>query len=377
MTITSYMIRKPGRASPIKALSLGKISTAVAIPGGSANHFPGIELPESDKIRDRLVSATLSILLHAGLIGALLLTTLLMPQELEERIFKLTKFEERVVETQPAPAPRVIAESRATFRPAPMAVAPQVPSPAVVQKAVTVINKPKLEMATVAKVQAPKEVERTTQVVEKARAFQSRVQVTASPLEFDTNAPAIKGPKENNEPARTRAGPHQVSVGQSIGTASPKALGDGSSVERGAVSTRDVLGSTDGIRAQVSWAVGDGNLRGSGGKGLGESGISWQDCVGRNAVQGYMQTIKQRVMARWVLPAGAPGNQSVELRFTLDLAGSASSIGVVRAPDPLLGKSALTALRSASPFNQMPKGVRCLAGQPIIATFSNPTIANN
>lgn len=355
---------------------MGHLLESSTISGISRDSFPGIEIPGPGELRDRLVSTIISVLLHATLIGGLLLAALLMPEELEERIFKLTKFQERVVEREPAAAPRVIAESRAQFRPSRMAIAPQVLSPAVIQRAVTVIKKPKLEMATVAKVKAPKEVDRNTQVVERARAFQSQVQVTASPLTLDTDAPAIKGPKNTNDPARIRAGPHQLTVGQTVGAASPQALGDGSSVERGIASTRDVQGASTGVRAQVSWAVGDGNLRGSGGQGLGESGISWQDCVGRDAVQDYMQTIKQRVMARWALPAGAQGNQSVELRFTLDLAGSASSIGIVRAPDPLLGKSALTALRSASPFNQMPKGVRCLAGQPIIATFSNPTIAN-
>ncbi len=137
-----------------------------------------------------------------------------------------------------------------------------------------------------------------------------------------------------------------------------------------------MLGGREGVRASVNWAVGDGNLRGTGGDGTGEGGITWSDCVKRPEVRAYMDRIKSRVMSRWALPAGARGNQSVELRFTLDRAGSASSVGVVRTPDQLLGNSALTALKSASPFDHMPERVRCLAGQPIIATFSNPTVAN-
>jgi TonB family protein len=68
----------------------------------------------------------------------------------------------------------------------------------------------------------------------------------------------------------------------------------------------------------------------------------------------------------------------VVLRFSIDPAGTASRVELVSAPDSRLGESAVTALRSASPFDPMPDRVRCLAGSPLVATFRNPhaTAAN-
>jgi hypothetical protein len=43
-------------------------------------------------------------------------------------------------------------------------------------------------------------------------------------------------------------------------------------------------------------------------------------------VQAYYAQIKQRVLARWVLPPDTPSNQSVQLKFRLDPSGSASQV---------------------------------------------------
>jgi TonB family protein len=75
---------------------------------------------------------------------------------------------------------------------------------------------------------------------------------------------------------------------------------------------------------------------------------------------------------RWALPVDLPGNQSVELKFQLDPAGTASRVDVVRAGDARLGQSAVEALRAASPFDHMPDRVRCLANSTLVGTFRNP-----
>jgi TonB family protein len=77
-------------------------------------------------------------------------------------------------------------------------------------------------------------------------------------------------------------------------------------------------------------------------------------------------------MARWVLPPGIPNGQSVTLRFTLDVGGSATSVSVVKATHNALGASAVDALRAAAPFPPMPAAVRCLGRLVITGTFSNP-----
>ncbi len=364
--------RRAKRVSPMRARRIGG-AAAVAVGAGD---FPGIEIAEPQSVRGRLISGSVALALHGAFILALVLAAWLMPEQVEERIFELTRIQDNVAREEPAPAPRVIAESSGRFNPAPMAVPAQIRSPAVIQRAAPVVQARKLEMASVATVKAPREVQRAARVVEHARAFQSAVQVTTSPLEVDANAPAIRGPVQATEAGAAQAGPRQVANGATVGRDNLAALGTGSSVRDGIASNRDVLGSKTGVRAQVNWAVGDGNLRGTGGDGTGPGGITWSDCIARPEVRAYMERIRARVMARWSLPPSTRGNQSVKLRFTLDRAGSASAVGVVQSEDPLLGQSAQAALRSASPFDHMPERVRCLAGQPISATFRNPTVAN-
>ena len=63
--------------------------------------------------------------------------------------------------------------------------------------------------------------------------------------------------------------------------------------------------------------------------------------------------------------------------FLLDPAGTANTVVFVSGDDNALGASAVKAMRSASPFDQMSDRVRCLAGNPILATFRNPTVATN
>jgi hypothetical protein len=202
-------------------------------------------------------------------------------------------------------------------------------------------------------------------------------QVTTSPLTIDASAPAIRGPVELHAPSGIQAGPRQVARGGGVGIADPSALGSGSSVREGIASNRDVLGGETGVRAQVNWAVGDSNMRGSGGQGTGPGGLTWDQCMRRPEVRAYMQHIKTRVLNRWVLPPNVAGNHAVALRFVLDPAGTANHVVFVSSDDHVLGASAVRAMQSASPFDQMSDRVRCLAGTPIIATFRNPTVAAN
>jgi hypothetical protein len=354
-----------------------RIGSAAAAAAGVGGDFPGIAIPDPEGTRGRLLSGGISLLLHGAALTALLMAAWLAPQEMVEEIIEITRIEEELASQEPAPAPRVLAESFGRYDPAPMAVVPQVVSPAVIQRAAPVVSAEQLEIDTLSPVQAPREVERASRQVETARTYQAIAQATASPLEIDASAPAIRGPVELHAPSGVQAGPRQVARGSGVGIADPSALGSGSAVREGIASNRDVLGAKTGVRAQVNWAVGDSNMRGSGGEGTGPGGISWDQCMDRPEVQAYMQHIKNRVLNRWVLPPNAAANRSVTLRFVLDPAGTANRVAFVSADDDLLGESAVRAMRSASPFDQMSDRVRCLAGNPIIATFRNPTVATN
>jgi hypothetical protein len=354
-----------------------RIGSAAAAAAGATVAFPGIAIPNPEGTRGRLLSGGISLLLHGAALTALLMAAWLAPEEMVEEIIEITRIEEELASQEPAPAPRVLAESLGRYDPAPMAVVPQVVSPAVIQRAAPVVSAEQLEIDTLSPVQAPREVQRASRQVETARTYQAIAQATASPLEIDASAPAIRGPVELHAPSGVQAGPRQVARGSGVGIADPSALGSGSSVREGIASNRDVLGAKTGVRAQVNWAVGDSNMRGSGGEGTGPGGITWDQCMDRPEVQAYMQHIKNRVLNRWVLPPNAAANRSVTLRFVLDPAGTANRVAFVSADDDLLGESAVRAMRSASPFDQMSDRVRCLAGNPIIATFRNPTVATN
>jgi hypothetical protein len=353
----------------------------VGAAGAAPAEFPGIDIAEPEGARGRLVSGSLSAALHAAFIGALLLVAWLAPVEEIEEIIEVELLREDVKEAtpeKPAPAPRVVAESSGAFDPAPMAVAPQVVSPAVIQRAAPVVAARELEMESLGAVQAPREVPNAAPVVDQARAYQSSVQVTASPIAIDAVAPAIRGPIETQAPSGgVLAGPRQVATGDTVGIADPQALGTGSAVREGIASNRDVLGAKTGARAEVNWAVGSGNLRGSGGDGTGPGGVSLDDCMRRSEVQGYMSRVRNRMLQRWALPSHTSANQSVTLRFRLDPAGTATGVEVVASADAALGQTAVSALRSASPFEHMSDQVRCLAGTPLVATFKNPSVAAN
>ena len=376
MTDEIVIHRRKARPSPMRTRRIGSLAAGAATAGAGID-FPGIAIPDPEGSRGRLVSGGISLLLHGLAISAILLAAWLAPEEMVEEIIEITRIEEELASEEPAPAPRVLAETLGRYDPAPMATVPQVISPAVIKHATPVINAEQLQLDTVSPVRAPREVQRASRQVETARAYQSIAQATASPLEIDASAPAIRGPVELQAPSGIQAGPRQVVRGTGVGIADPSALGTGSSVREGIASNRDVLGAKTGVRAQVNWAVGDSNMRGSGGQGTGPGGISWDQCMGRPEVQAYMQHIKSRVLNRWVLPANVQANRTVTLRFVLDPAGTANRVAFVTAEDNVLGESAVKAMRSASPFDQMSDRVRCLAGTPIVATFRNPTVATN
>ncbi len=356
-----------------------KLGVAIA-SGATAGEvaFPGSSMPDPEGTRERVVSGSLSVLLHALLIAGIFLGAWLTPDEVIEEIIEITRLEDiEQAQEEPAPAPKVIAEARAAYDPAPMALAPQIVNPAVIQRAAPVVDARVLQVDTVSPVRAPREVKRATRVVEQARAYESIATATASPVAIDAQAPAIRGPIEVQAPSGIQSGPRQIaSVGNTVGVANPQALGSGSSVREGIASNRDVHGAKEGVRAQVNWSVGPGG-RGPGGSGTGPGGVSKEACLSRAEVNAYLAHVKNRVLTRWVLPGNVQGDTSVTLRFAIDPAGSANRVDVVNAGNAKLGESAVAAMRSASPFDPRSDRVRCLAGTPLVATFKNPTVAAN
>jgi colicin import membrane protein len=368
--------RRRGRDHPLRSRRMGQALYAAPAAGvDPAADFPGLASAEGTAKRDRVLSGGLSLALHGGLLLALLLAAWLAPVEEVEELIELQRVQDEVAKEEPAARPRVVAErSSPVFDPSAMAVAPQIVNPVVVQQRAPTVVAEKIDVESLSAVQAPTEIARAAPVVvEQARAYQSIAPVVTQPVAVEGVAPAVRGPVEHVAPVGIQSGPKQVATGDTAGIADARALGTGSSVKEGIVSGRDVHGAKTGARAEVHWAVGSGNLRGGGGgDGTGPGGVSSDDCMRRPEVQAYMGRVKQRMYDRWALPPDLPGNLTVELSFQIDPAGTASRVQFVRAQDSRLGESAVEALRAASPFDNMPDRVRCLANSTLVGTFRNP-----
>lgn len=282
----------------------------------------------------------------------------------------------------PAPAQKVIAERRSVnFAPQAQALPSQIVNPSVIAPAAPVVAAKKVDMSATGTVVAPKEIAPTGVTAERVSAVTSIATATPSRVDLGSaSAPALRGPTDATQPAGPSVGPRQITnTGGTVGTGTVSNLPSGSSVREGIASNRDVLGSPTGPRlANVNSRVGEGLLRGDGGDGTGQGGGGGGgggdgDCLERPEVGQYIEQVKQRMYARWVLPPDVPGNQAVQLRFQLDVAGSVRDVRLVSSGDARLGESAVEALRAAAPFPPMNDRVRCVAQRAMNGTFRNPS----
>jgi hypothetical protein len=326
---------------------------------------------EPDRGKSILASGSLSAALHLGIIAMLFLFAALQP-DLIERIIPVHLLQEEP-ERAPAPARRVLAERRSLdFAPAVQAVQPQIVNPRVVAAATPAIRAEKLQMDALRASAAPTQVKRSEINVDRVSAVTAVSGLQASKVAVDSNVgPAVRGPVRAVGPVGPSAGPRKVAGtrGDTIGTGSLTISG-GSSVRDGLVTARDVLGAPTGsVLVSVDTAVGDSDFSGPGGSGTGGllGGVE-NGCTTRSDVQAYMKQVEARVYERWDLAAGI-SNSEVQLRFKIDVAGSASNVELARG-DNALGADAVDAMRAASPFRPMLDTVRCLADKNLLLTFT-------
>jgi TonB family protein len=366
--------RRRPRKTPMKTRRFGG-ALAAGGGGGAAIEFPGIDFEEKGDRKGRLAGAGISALLHGALLAGLVLLAALNPEVREEIIELQLMKEPPAKKTDPAPARRVVAERRSSnFAPQAQALKADVVNPKVVARRTTV-SSDTLRVEAPSAVVAPRQVTRARVVTQRVTAVAPVGMVDRADVKVasDAAAPTLRQASVTG-PTGPSVGPRQiVAKGDSIGTGPSMiiGLGDTSSVRDGIASNRDVLGSSTGPRlANVNTAIGDGLMDGSGGDGRG--GVAMGDCYKLPEVRQYLDAVRVRTLARWQLPPKVAPNQSVALKFKIDPAGSATRVEVVDAADRALGQSAVDALRSASPFPAMAGRVRCLAREPITATFRNP-----
>jgi hypothetical protein len=364
------------RSKPKRAKRrVGTAFLQAATAGGVAPEFP-MEFRDPDEGRSKLATGGLSAILHLTVIGLLFLFAALKPEVIEEIITVQLLREE--APKPPAPARKALAERRKLdFAPAMQTVQPQIINKRVIANAAPAINAQMLQMDSLNATAAPTQVKRSAIDVDRVSAIGAVGGYRASKVEVNQAAgPAVRGPVGAVGPVGPSVGPRKVAgtEGNTFGTGS-LAINQGSSVRDGVLTSRDVVGSPSGpVLVSVDTAVGEGNLSGPGGTGTGllPDGAG-KDCTQRPEVQAYLDLLYQRIYSRWTLPYGIE-NVRVTLLFAIDVAGSASSIQLVKG-DNAIGASAVDAMRASSPFPPMPDRVRCLANKNINATFSSSSVA--
>jgi TonB family protein len=362
----------------------GPILKAVFAPpaaGGAATlDLPALLLPSFEDDNKRAwKSALFSLLFHFGG-AAVLLYIAAITRVIPEDILPVTLLREDAL-PEAAPAPKALAERRSSnFNPVMAAIQPRIVTPRVVARATASVHAQALQMDSVSAVQAPTQVQRNTAVVERVSAIETKTRIRAATVDVsNVTGPVVRGPVQVSALTNPNAGPRQVTAartGNTAGMAPVQIGGDASSLQNGIVTGRNIEGAPIGIRvAAVDTQIGDGYLGGSGGSGNGvydATPTARTECFQRDDVTQYLVSVKDRTVARWILPPGLDSDHSVTLNFRIDTAGSATHVSFVRASDNALGASAADALRTAAPFPPMDAGIRCLAGHQIRATFTNP-----
>lgn len=365
--------RTPGRRNRRRVESA--FVQAAGTSGQAAIDFP-MTFHQPDSGKSTLATGSMSAVLHLSVVGLLMFFATVNP-EIVDDIIEVQLLHDKPPEP-PAPARKALAERRKLdFAPAMQAVQPQVVNRRVIADAAPAIDAKVLQMDAVNAAAAPTQVHRSSIDVDRVSAVGSIGGYRASKVDVNrSTGPVVRGPVKSAGPVGPSVGPRKVvgSSGTSIGTGS-LAINGGSSVRDGVLSSRDVVGSPTGaVLVSVDTAVGEGNLRGPGGSGSGllPDGQA-TDCLERPEVQAYMLQIRERMFSRWTLPQGV-SDVEVTLRFAIDVAGSTSSIQLVRG-DNALGASAIDAMRTASPFPPIPDRARCLASRNLVATFSSSSVA--
>src|SRR5262245_38733586 len=95
------------------------------------------------------------------------------------------------------------------------------------------------------------------------------------------------------------------------------------------------------------------------------------ECLSDPQAQAYLQGARQRILDAWRLPR-TWANQEVKLRFQLDRGGKVQCITLLRSSTGRFAESIASAIRKSDPLPPIPDEAACLAGAPLISTFSNP-----
>jgi len=200
--------RRSARSSPLRSRRVGTALDTPLTAGAPAVAYPGLPDHDTRSRASSLASAAFSTLLHASIVGSLLLLAWFAPV-IEEVVIPVQLIHEEIVaakpDDKPAPAPKALAERRAVeFAPQAQALKPQIVNPTVVARAAPALSAERIQMDQVAAVVAPKQITQTTVTVEHAAAIQSVVPAQAAKV--DLGAAAAPAPWAGSGRAARAAG---------------------------------------------------------------------------------------------------------------------------------------------------------------------------
>jgi hypothetical protein len=335
---------------------------APAAAGGAAPHF-GLAEPEDHK--GTLVSGSITTGAHAAVLLVLVILGWNAPpveELIEVRIIR----ELPGSNEEPAPARKLIQprQVRVPVQPA----AQRVTAQAVAQPRVIKMTAEQLRLAKLNQAVAPAAVTRrqVTSSRAEARAIDTRPVSAIDLSQFD----AVEIVEGLEAPVLPDEGPRQIETRAPQSTAAVPVVrsADYSSVAPFEVVTDDDESSDVALDTSVGIFAGG---EGTGGTG---TALGVVRCLESAFVVRYLELVRERTQQRWQIPENTPDEASVVLLFVLDSSGAATQVEFKGDAPAALGNSAVTALRSASPFPTMDDNVRCLAGEKLRGTFSAPRI---
>lgn len=336
---------------------------------GGAGTVPHLLMAEPEDHRRSFISGSITTLLHAAVLGLLVLLAWLAPpveQLIEVRIIRELPGSDAV----PAPARKLIQPRRQR---APVQAARQVTAQAVAQPRVVNVAPQQLQMNQLNQAVAPQAVQRRQVVSNRTEARSIDTRAVTSNVDLSNLQNVAVVPTDLSAPIVDTDGPREIDPGaalqapQDFADVPDVADVDYSSAAPGAVVT-DQSASSDLEVYDFDTDVGVY----AGGEGTGGTGTSvgTVPCMQSGFVHRYLALVTDRTEQRWRVPEGIPEDTKVVLRFVLDASGTATQVEFVGDVPPTLGNSAIAALRSASPFPPMDDSVRCLAGKKLSGTFS-------
>ncbi len=361
-------------------------AVGLAVAGGAPIAGPRLGFPGDDDDRSAWISGSVSVALHAGLLGAIFLTAWLSPKVIEEQTIEVTLLEpeyepvELPGSNEPSAGPVALAArapASAAAMAAAMAAAAEAPTPDQLD-----LSARELQMAQL-DARAPTALDRQPVDVERLEA-QPDTAVAPRPLDVATLSPVAVDASDLAAPKVDMSAPTAIESAAPTAVSAPQAFAGyqevagaqyaGQAATSGTVAPEGASGAYAG-QVGVDTGIAGAYAGGGGGGGTGTgSGVPSVECLRSAYVHRYMKEVERRTYARWEHPPDIPTDSTVKLRFKLDVTGSPTAVEFVEATNDQLGSSAVQALRTAAPFPAMDPNVRCLAERNLTATFiANPS----